>query len=102
LLPLGEHAKTQVREMSAERNLVTADKPDSQEICFIPSNNYRGFLDKVSPGMARPGAMVDTMGSVVGQHTGVPNYTIGQRKGLGALSPEQTFALDLRPEANVV
>ncbi|MDQ6695611.1 MAG: tRNA 2-thiouridine(34) synthase MnmA [Chloroflexota bacterium] len=102
LLPLGEHAKTHVREMSAERNLVTADKPDSQEICFIPSNNYRGFLEKVSPGMARPGAMLDTAGRAVGTHTGVPNYTIGQRKGLGALGAQPYFVTELRPEENVV
>lgn len=102
LLPLGEHAKTQVRQMSAQRNLVTADKPDSQEICFIPNNNYRTFLDKVSPGMAQPGNMVDTRGNVVGKHEGVPNYTIGQRKGLGALGAEPHFVLELRPESNTV
>lgn len=102
LLPLGEHAKSQVREMSADRNLVTADKPDSQEICFIPNNNYRTFLEKVSPGMVQPGAMVDTAGNVVGQHVGVPGYTIGQRKGLGALGPEPRFVVELRPSENVV
>ena len=102
LLPLGEHAKTHVREMSAERNLVTADKPDSQEICFIPNNNYRTFLEKVAPGMAQPGEMVDTAGNVVGTHSGVPNYTIGQRKGLAALGPEPRFVLELRPADNKV
>lgn len=102
LLPLGDHAKTQVRAMSAQRNLVTADKPDSQEICFIPNNNYRTFLDKVSPGMAQPGNMVDTQGNVVGRHEGVPNYTIGQRKGLGALGSDPHFVLELRPESNTV
>src|SRR5947208_5676328 len=88
--------------MSAERNLVTADKPDSQEICFIPNNNYRTFLEKVAPGMAQPGEMVDTAGNVVGSHSGVPNYTIGQRKGLGALGPEPRFVLELRPADNKV
>jgi tRNA-uridine 2-sulfurtransferase len=102
LLPLGEHTKTHVRELSAERNLVTADKPDSQEICFIPSNNYRSFIEKVSPGMARPGAMVDTKGRVVGTHSGVPNYTVGQRKGLGALGADPHFVVELRPEKNEV
>lgn len=102
LLPLGEHQKTQVRRMSAERNLVTADKPDSQEICFIPNNNYRTFLDKVSPGMSQPGNMVDTQGNVVGQHAGVPSYTVGQRKGLGALGGQPHFVLELRPESNTV
>lgn len=102
LLPLGGHVKTHVRELAAARNLVTADKPDSQEICFIPDNNYRGFLDKVSPGMAQPGNMVDREGNVLGSHTGVPNYTIGQRKGLGALGQEPYFVLELRPESNTV
>ncbi len=102
LLPLGEHRKSHVREMSAERNLVTADKPDSQEICFIPNNNYRTFLDKVAPGMSTPGEIRDTHGSVVGKHSGVPGYTIGQRKGLGALGPEARFVVELRPSENVV
>lgn len=102
LLPLGEHQKSHVREMSAERNLVTADKPDSQEICFIPNNNYRTFLEKVSPGMAKAGVMVDTAGNIVGQHSGVPNYTVGQRKGLGALGPDPRFVIELRPAENVV
>jgi tRNA-uridine 2-sulfurtransferase len=102
LFPMGDYAKTYVREMSAERNLMTADKPDSMEICFIPNNNYRTFLEKVSPGMARPGVMVDTGGNVVGAHTGVPNYTVGQRKGIGALSAQPHFVLELRPESNQV
>ncbi|MEO8288929.1 MAG: tRNA 2-thiouridine(34) synthase MnmA [Chloroflexota bacterium] len=100
--PMGDYIKTHVREMSAERNLVTADKPDSMEICFIPNNDYRTFLDKMSPGMARAGEMVDTAGNVVGSHTGVPNYTVGQRKGLGALGAEPHFVLELRPEVNQV
>jgi tRNA-specific 2-thiouridylase len=102
LLPLGEYQKTHVRELSAERNLVTAGKPDSQEICFIPNNDYRTFLEKVSPGMSKPGVMVDTAGNVVGRHIGVPSYTIGQRKGLGALGPEPRFVVELRPQDNVV
>jgi tRNA-uridine 2-sulfurtransferase len=102
LFPMGDLVKSHVREMSAERNLVTADKPDSQEICFIPNNNYRDFLEKVSPGTAQPGAMLDTEGNVVGQHGGVPNYTIGQRKGLGALGPDPRFVIELRPAENVV
>lgn len=102
LLPLGDHVKTHVREMSAQRNMVTANKPDSQEICFIPSNDYRAFLEKAAPGIARPGDMVDRQGNVVGQHGGVPHYTIGQRKGLGALGPEPRFVLELRPKENLV
>ena len=102
LLPLGDYAKSHVREMSSERNLVTADKPDSQEICFIPNNDYRTFLDKMAPGMAAAGNMVDTSGAVVGTHSGVPHYTVGQRKGLGALGPDPRFVIELKPKENVV
>jgi tRNA-specific 2-thiouridylase len=103
LLPLGDQVnKTRVRELAAERNLVTADKPDSMEICFIPDNNYRGFLDKVSPDLARPGIMVDTAGQPIGTHSGVPNYTVGQRKGLGAIGSQPHFVIELKPEDNTV
>jgi tRNA-specific 2-thiouridylase len=88
--------------MASERNLVTADKPDSQEICFVPNGDYRTFLEKVSPGLAKAGAIVDTEGNVVGEHSGVPNYTIGQRKGLGALGSEPHFVVGLEPAKNVV
>ncbi|HET9494665.1 MAG TPA: tRNA 2-thiouridine(34) synthase MnmA [Chloroflexia bacterium] len=102
LFPMGDYVKTHAREMASERNLVTADKPDSQEICFVPNGDYRTFLEKVSPGLAKPGAMVDTAGNVVGEHSGVPNYTIGQRKGLGALGSEPHFVVGLEPAKNVV
>jgi len=83
LLPLGEYEKATVRCLAAARGLVVADKPDSQEICFIPDNDYRHFLEQMRPGSARPGPIANTRGEVIGQHTGLPNYTVGQRKGLG-------------------
>jgi tRNA-uridine 2-sulfurtransferase len=100
LLPLGEYDKPTVRRLAAARNLIVADKPDSQEICFIPDNNYRNFLEQMQPGVARPGPMLNTRGEVVGAHTGLPHYTVGQRKGLGALGLEPHFVLRIDPATN--
>ena len=69
--------------MAAELGLVTADKPDSQDICFVPSGNYAGVVEKLKPGAATPGEIVDLDGHVLGRHEGVIHYTVGQRKGLG-------------------
>ncbi len=69
--------------MAGEAGLRTANKPDSQEICFIPDNDYFGFLNRYRGEQETAGEMVDTAGNVVGQHTGYENYTIGQRKRLG-------------------
>ena len=81
LLPVGEHPKGHVRELAAEAGLPVADKPDSQEICFIPDGDYRKFLqDRAAP---RPGDLVDTRGEVLGEHPGVQFFTVGQRRGLG-------------------
>ncbi len=102
LLPLGEYDKTTVRRLAAERGLIVADKPDSQEICFIPDNNYRNFLEQQQPGMAQPGPMINTHGKIIGQHTGLPHYTVGQRKGLGALGAEPHFVLRIDPATNTL
>ena len=81
LLPVGEHPKSHVRELAAEAGLPVADKPDSQEICFIPDGDYRKFIQgRVSP---RPGDIVDTRGDVLGAHPGVQFFTVGQRRKLG-------------------
>ncbi len=102
LLPLGDVDKPTVRRMAAARGLVVADKPDSQEICFIPDNDYRRFLEEQQPGIARPGPIVDTSGAIVGEHTGLPHYTVGQRKGLGALGREPHYVLRIDPAANML
>ena len=81
LLPIGEYPKSEVRELAAEAGLPVADKPDSQEICFIPSGDYRKFVgERVKP---RAGEMVTTSGEVLGEHPGIQFFTIGQRRRLG-------------------
>ena len=82
-LPVGEMTKVAVREYAEERGLRTAQKPDSQDICFVTSGDYRDFLRGVLPEVAAPGDIVDTEGNVVGEHGGTAGFTIGQRKGLG-------------------
>ena len=81
LLPIGEYTKSDIRRMAADAGLPVADKPDSQEICFIPDGDYRRFVgERSEPG---PGEMVDTGGNVVGRHPGIQFFTVGQRRGLG-------------------
>ncbi|MEO0892199.1 MAG: tRNA 2-thiouridine(34) synthase MnmA [Pseudomonadota bacterium] len=82
--PLGHlPSKDATRELAARYNLVVADKPDSQDICFVPNGNYASVIEKLRPGAAEPGEIVDVDGRVLGQHEGVIHYTIGQRRGLG-------------------
>lgn len=82
--PLGHlPSKSATRELAAKYGLSVADKPDSQDICFVPDGNYASVIEKLRPGAADPGEIVDTEGRVLGQHTGVIHYTIGQRRGLG-------------------
>ena len=81
LLPVGEYPKDEIRRLAAEANLPVADKPDSQEICFIPDDNYRKFVaDRVKP---RPGNLISTRGEILGDHPGIQFFTVGQRRGLG-------------------
>ncbi|MBI1492315.1 tRNA 2-thiouridine(34) synthase MnmA [Halocynthiibacter styelae] len=82
--PLGHLAsKAETRALAARYDLAVADKPDSQDICFVPDGNYAGVIEKLRPGAAEPGDIVDTEGNVLGQHRGVLHYTVGQRRGLG-------------------
>lgn len=82
--PLGHLAsKAETRELAAKYGLAVADKPDSQDICFVPDGNYASVIEKLRPGAADPGEIVDMEGKVLGQHRGVIHYTIGQRRGLG-------------------
>lgn len=91
ILPLGEFSKAETRRLAAEMNLPVAHKPDSQEICFVPNDDYKNFLKDFAPNAdaLQAGDIVDTDGKILGKHSGVANYTIGQRKGLGiaALQP---------------
>ncbi len=87
LFPIGEHPKNRIREFAREWRLPNADKPDSVDICFIPSGDYRSFVrERVGE---RPGVIVDTVGREIGQHEGIANYTVGQRKGVPARGGSQ-------------
>ncbi len=82
--PLGHlTSKAQTRALARKHGLEVADKPDSQDICFVPDGNYAGVIEKLRPGAAEPGEIVDLAGRVLGSHRGVLHYTIGQRRGLG-------------------
>ncbi len=94
-LPIGELTKPAVREYATRLGLRTADKPDSQEICFVGAGNYRDFLAEHFPETARPGPVVDMAGSVVGSHGGTAGFTIGQRRGLGVAVQEPRFVVDI-------
>ena len=99
LFPLGDLTKPQVREMAREMGLVTADKPESQEICFVPTGDYRdllkGRLEPTHPAF-QPGSIVTMGGVVLGTHPGYSNFTVGQRKGLPGGFPEAIFVVEIR------
>ncbi len=95
--PLGEMTKREVRDLAARLGLPVADKPESQEICFVPDGDYAAFVERGAGEAApRPGAIVDVEGREVGRHAGVHRFTVGQRKGLGAHA-ERRFVLALDP-----
>ena len=93
LSPLGELSKEEVRSLAAELGLPTSSRRDSQDVCFIPNNDYRSFIvEHISP---KPGEIVDIKGKVLGKHDGLARYTVGQRQGLGLASNEQLYVLKL-------
>jgi tRNA-uridine 2-sulfurtransferase len=100
--PLGELTKDDVRAHARRLGLVTADKPESQEICFIPDNDYRGFLRRRDATVFRPGRIVDRTGAVRGEHAGIANFTIGQRRGLGITGDGPSYVVDLDPSTDTV
>jgi tRNA-specific 2-thiouridylase len=93
--PLGGIDKAQTRALAAELGLAIADKPDSQDICFVPNGRYADVIERLKPGAARPGEIVHLDGRVLGRHDGVLRYTVGQRKGLGLSTPEPLYVLRL-------
>jgi tRNA-specific 2-thiouridylase len=101
--PLGSFTKPQVRALARELGLAVHDKPDSQEICFVPAGDYRQFLRRrgVQAGF-QPGLIVRRDGTVLGTHRGIANYTIGQRRGLGIAAPQPLYVLELDPARNLV
>ena len=103
LMPVGDYTKDEIRQMAEEFKLPVAHKPDSQEICFVPDDDYAGFIHREAgervPG---PGNFVDENGVILGQHKGIIHYTIGQRKGLNLSMGHPVFVTDIRPETNEV
>jgi tRNA-uridine 2-sulfurtransferase len=100
--PVGHLTKDAVRDRARALGLVTADKPESQEICFIPDDDYRGFLRRRMPDAFGPGPIVDGQGTVLGRHAGLVNYTVGQRRGLGLTAGRPLFVTALDPSRNAV
>jgi tRNA-specific 2-thiouridylase len=93
--PLGDMPKSQVRALAAELGVRVAEKPDSQDICFVPNGKYQDVVKKLRPGAVEVGEIVDTEGRVLGEHDGVINYTVGQRRGLGIASGQPLFVVKL-------
>jgi tRNA-specific 2-thiouridylase len=102
IFPLGEKTKSDTREVARHCQLKTADKEESMEICFVPDNNYGGFLQQAGLAQKHRGEIVDLHGQVLGHHDGIEFYTIGQRKGLGITTPKPVYVVELDPENNRV
>jgi tRNA-specific 2-thiouridylase len=102
LFPLGELTKAEVRRYARRLNLPVADRPESQDLCFIPDSDYRRFLRKYSPETFKPGPILTREGKEVGRHEGLPEYTIGQRKGIRIPSPSPLYVLEIDPSRNAL
>jgi len=102
LFPLGALRKAAVRTLAEERRLPSAKRPESQEICFVPDNDYRSFLRRHAPDVLREGEIVLTDGTVAGRHDGIALYTIGQRRGVGVASRGRLYVIRIEPGRNRV
>ena len=103
VFPLGDfESKDKIRQIASERNLKVAQKPDSEDICFIPDGNYKKFLENNSSLKPKEGNIVNSKGKILGKHTGLYNYTIGQRRGLGISNPVPLFVIGFNKEKNEV
>ncbi len=102
LFPLGGLTKSEVRARAAAASLPVAEKPESQEICFVPDDDYAGFLRERCPGAFRPGPIVDAAGRVIGAHDGIAHFTVGQRKGMGIAAPRPLNVLRVDVERNTI
>jgi tRNA-specific 2-thiouridylase len=102
LFPVGDLDKTEVRRLARERELPVADKPESQEICFVPDGDYAGFVERRSPPLERSGRIVDARGRELGRHAGVHRFTVGQRRGLGVSAARPLYVVAVRPDSRTV
>jgi len=100
--PVGGYTKSEIRDVARRVRLPVADKPDSQEICFVPSGTYADLVAARRPLAGRPGPIVDQRGAVVGAHRGIAHYTVGQRRGLGLAEREPRFVVDIDPARNAL
>lgn len=100
--PLGDLPKSEVRALARELNLPVAAKPDSQDICFVPSGSYADIIERLKPEALTPGNIVHLDGRVLGAHNGIVHYTVGQRRGLGIACGEPLYVVKLNAEANEV
>ncbi len=102
LFPVGEYPKPEIRRLAADFGLPTASRADSQDLCFLAGEDYRGFLQRNAAEMLQPGDIETRDGEVIGQHNGLANYTIGQRKGLGVASPVPLYVITKQASRNTL
>ena len=102
LFPLGNLSKTQVRQIAKERGFINANKKDSQDICFVPHGNHVSFMETYTGEKFRTGKFMSLAGDIIGEHKGLPFYTLGQRKGLGLSLPRPGYVVDINPIQNTV
>lgn len=103
LMPVGDYTKEEIRQIAEEAGLPVANKPDSQEICFIPDNDYAAFIDREArERVPKPGNFVTKDGEVLGRHLGITHYTVGQRKGLNLAMGHPVFVTKIRPDTDEV
>ena len=102
MMPLGDFSKSSTRQMAADLNLAVANKPESQDICFVPFKRYTEFIELYAPEVLQPGPIVDGEGKVLGEHRGVALHTVGQRRGLGIATGEPVFVTGIEASTNTV
>lgn len=102
LFPIGDFPKSEIRDMARRLELPVHDKPDSQEICFVPDNDYVRFVREKVPVRDTSGVIVDKHGQVLGEHAGFESYTVGQRRGIGIAAKTPLYVLEILPESNEV
>jgi tRNA-specific 2-thiouridylase len=102
LMPVGEYTKEEVRSIAEKIELRVANKPDSQDICFVPDGDYASYIEEAAHVSISPGDFVTSDGEILGHHKGITHYTVGQRKGLGLALGYPAFVLEIRPDTNEV
>ena len=102
LMPVGEYSKEEIRRIAEKEGLRVANKPDSQDICFVPDGDYAGFIEETVGDTLPVGNFVTLDGKILGPHKGITHYTVGQRKGLGLALGYPAFVIEIRPESNEV